>query len=87
MQFEDGEEGVISLVILSYPSQVQNLVTIYSFKIFNLQLRGMLYSISLNFKVARPSIFIGTPFIFESLILKQINLYCKKIMTHGLHLD
>ena len=31
-------------------------------------------------KVARPSIFIGTPSIFESLILKQIYLYCKTIM-------
>ena len=40
-----------------------------------------------SFKVARPSIFIGTPSIFESLILKQIDLYCKTIMTHGLHLD
>ena len=37
-------------------------------------------------KVARVSIFIGTPSIFESLILKQIDLYCKTIMTHGLHL-
>ena len=34
-----------------------------------------------HFKVARPSIFIGTPSIFESLILKQIDLYCKTIMT------
>ena len=40
-----------------------------------------------SFKVARPSIFIGTPSIFESLILKQIDLYCKTIMTHELHLD
>ena len=31
-------------------------------------------------KVARPSIFIGTPSIFESLTLKQIYLYCKTIM-------
>ena len=85
MQFEDGEEGVISLVVLSYPSQVQNLVLLYIHSKY-LQLRGMLYSISLNFKVARPSIFIGTPSIFESLILKQIDLYCKIIMTHGLHL-
>ena len=38
-----------------------------------------------DIKVARPSIFIGTPSIFESLILKQIDLYCKTIMTHGLH--
>ena len=86
MQFEDGEEGVISLVVLSYPSPVQNLVLLYIHSKY-FQLRGMLYSISLNFKVARPSIFIGTPSIFESLILKQIDLYCKTIMTHGLHLD
>ena len=31
-------------------------------------------------KVARPSIFIGTPSIFESLTLKQIYLYCETIM-------
>ena len=40
-----------------------------------------------HLKVSRLSIFIGTPSIFESLILKQIDLYCKTIMTHGLHLD
>ena len=34
-----------------------------------------------HFKMARRSIFIGTPSIFESLILKQIDLYCKTIMT------
>ena len=28
-----------------------------------------------SFKVARPSIFVGTPSIFESLRLKQIYLY------------
>ena len=33
-------------------------------------------------KVARPSIFIGTPSIF-----KQTDLYCKTIMTYGLHFD
>ena len=38
-------------------------------------------------KVARPSIFMGKPSIFETLILKQIDLYCKTIMTHGLYLD
>ena len=38
-----------------------------------------------DIKVAQPSIFIGTPSIFESLILKQIDLFCKMIMTHGLH--
>ena len=43
--------------------------------------------VDLVIKVARPSIFIGTPSNFESLILKQINLYCKAIVTHGLHLD
>ena len=40
-----------------------------------------------GYKVARPSIFIGTPSTFESLILKQIYLYCKAIKTYGLHLD
>ena len=39
-----------------------------------------------RFKVARLNVFIGTPSIFESLILKQIDLYCKTIMTYGLHL-
>ena len=43
--------------------------------------------VDLVIKVARPSILIGTPFKFESLILKQINLYCKVIVTRGLHLD
>ena len=37
-------------------------------------------SLIFRLKVARPSIFIGTPSIFESLILKQIYLYCKTIM-------
>ena len=30
------------------------------------------------YKVTRPSIFVGTPSILESLIPKQIDLYCKK---------
>ena len=38
-------------------------------------------------KVARPSIFVGAPSIFESLILKQIDLYCKNIRTHVLPID
>ena len=32
-----------------------------------------------NTKVARPSIFVGTPSIYESLRLKQIDLFCKNI--------
>ena len=39
------------------------------------------------FKVTRPSILIGTPSIFESLILKRIDLYCKPVITHVLHID
>ena len=35
-------------------------------------------------KVVRPSIFVGTPSVFESLILKQIDFYCKNIITHVL---
>ena len=35
----------------------------------------------LSLKVARPSILIGTPSIFESFILKQIDLYGKTIKT------
>ena len=35
-------------------------------------------------KVARPSIFVGTPSIFESLRRKQISLSCKFIITHVL---
>ena len=31
-------------------------------------------------KVARPSILVGTPSLFESLRLKQIDLFCKTIM-------
>ena len=38
-------------------------------------------------KVARPSISVGTPSIFESLRLKQIYIYCKTIITHVLHID
>ena len=37
-----------------------------------------------NIKVARPSIFVGTPSIFESLTLKQIDLFCKNIITRVL---
>ena len=39
------------------------------------------------FKVTRPSIFVGTPSIFESLIPKQLDIYCKCITTHGSHID
>ena len=42
-----------------------------------------------KFKVARPSIFVGTPSIFESLILKQTDLYRKihhnTCITHRLY--
>ena len=34
--------------------------------------------------MARPSIFVGTPSIFESLTLKQIDLFCKNIITRVL---
>ena len=37
--------------------------------------------------MARPSIFVGTPSIFESLRLKQIYLYFKTIITNVLHID
>ena len=39
-----------------------------------------------NIKVARPSIFVDTPSIFESLTLKQIDFFCKNIITHALRL-
>ena len=39
-----------------------------------------------NIKVARPSSFVGTPSIFEFLTLKQIDLFCKNIITHVLRL-
>ena len=42
---------------------------------------------TVEIKVARPSVFVGTPSIFESLRLKQIYLYCKTIITHVLHID
>ena len=42
---------------------------------------------SVRIKVARPSIFVGTPSTFESLILKQIYLHCKTIITRILHID
>ena len=38
-------------------------------------------------KVALPSIFGGTPSIFELLRLKQIFLYCKTIITRVLQID
>ena len=38
-----------------------------------------------RFKVARSSIFVGTPSIFESLTLKQICFYWKIIITNVLH--
>ena len=37
-----------------------------------------------NIKVARPSIFVGAPSIFKSLTLKQIDLFCKNIITRVL---
>ena len=37
--------------------------------------------------MAQPSIFVGTPSIFESLRLKRIDLYCKNIITRVLHID
>ena len=40
---------------------------------------------SISIKVARPSIFVGTPSIFESLRLRQIDLYRKNIIAHVLH--
>ena len=43
--------------------------------------------LSFLINVAQPSIFIRTPSTFESLILKQIDLYCETIMTYGLHID
>ena len=38
-------------------------------------------------KVAELSIFVDTPSIFESLILKQFDLYFKIIITHVLLID
>ena len=38
-------------------------------------------------KVARSSIFVRTPSIFESLRLKQMDLYRKHIITNVLHID
>ena len=37
---------------------------------------------SISIKVDRPSIFVGTPSIFESLKRRQIDLYRKNIMAH-----
>ena len=34
--------------------------------------------------MARPSIFVGAPSIFKSLTLKQIDLFCKNIITRVL---
>ena len=35
--------------------------------------------------LARPSIFVGTPSVFEFFRLKQIYLYCETIITNVLH--
>ena len=40
-----------------------------------------------HFALSRGIILVVTPSIFESLILGQIYLYCKTILTHVLHLD
>ena len=34
--------------------------------------------------MARPSIFVGAPSIFKSLTLKQMDLFCKNIITRVL---
>ena len=39
----------------------------------------------LFFKVARPSIFAAGPSIFESLILRQIDIHGKTIITRVFH--
>ena len=45
-------------------------------------------NLSIHIMVAQPSILKGAPPPpLESLILKKFVLYCKTIMTHGLHLD
>ena len=43
--------------------------------------------VTLSFKVAPYNNFLATSSIFESLILKQIDLYGKTIKTHVLHMD
>ena len=48
MQIEDGEEGVISLVVLSYPSQVQNLVLLFIQNIYNLEACFIRYLLTLR---------------------------------------
>ena len=40
-----------------------------------------------HFALSRGIILVATPSIFESLILGQIYLYCKTILTHVLHID
>ena len=42
-----------------------------------------------DFKSAQPSIFVSKLFIFEPLVLKQLDLYCKSNVTHKLteHID
>ena len=49
--------------------------------------REYLLVIHLELNVAWSIILIGRPSLFESLLRKQIDLYCKTIMTHGLQLD
>ena len=50
-------------------------------------LHGFFIYIYLLVKVARPIVCVGTPSIFESLILKEIDLYCKNFITHVIHID
>ena len=40
-----------------------------------------------SIKVAQYNNLVATPFIFESLFLKQIDLYGNTIITHLLHID
>ena len=37
--------------------------------------------------MARPITFVGALSVFESLTFNQIDLYCKNIITHVLHID
>ena len=49
--------------------------------------QGMQLYIHVAFKAAWYNNFVATPSIFESLTLKQTDLYGKTIITHVLHID
>ena len=75
---------IINSVIILWPEAI-HVVLINFAVVFGLH--GFYIYIYLLVKVARPIVCVGTPSIFESLILKEIDLYCKNFITNVIHID